>query len=189
MEPLKLEEFAECLASLPCDSRPVEEQDIYVSEGEEEVRRKKGEGWMKTDGSSSVQTRVDLLLSEIASEKKRRSDWRLYQEALTLKLTEFIDYIIGEDDRFIGLSLPQKVTEILRNLGEFKGKTIDGWVKMVLIEVFLEELRDLQREALEHLEGERRRSQQSQLEPLSSSHIQHISRYSEPNSGRFSVDE
>lgn len=65
----------------------------------------------------------------------------MYFQAMQMKLTEFIDYILSDDDKYIGLSLQDKAKEIVNQINKFKGKTIDGWLALVLIEIFFQEFK------------------------------------------------
>ncbi len=57
----------------------------------------------------------------------------MYLQAMEMKLTEFIDYVLTDDDKYLGLSLQDKVKEIINEINTFKGKVVDGWLALVLI--------------------------------------------------------
>lgn len=44
----------------------------------------------KVNKKKEVQTKIDLLITEIETEKKRKDDVKFYEEAMNIRLNEFI---------------------------------------------------------------------------------------------------
>ena len=59
-------------------------------------------------------------------EKKRKGFVSDYFHAMEMKLVELLEYIIQDESEYFGLSLTEKMKQVLKNLESFKGKTIDG---------------------------------------------------------------
>lgn len=52
---------------------------------------------------------------------------------MTIKLSEFIDHVTEHDEKYLGLALHTKAFEILRDITHYRGKIIDGYLKLPLI--------------------------------------------------------
>jgi hypothetical protein len=52
--------------------------------------------------------------------------------------------VCGDDDKYIGLCLQDKANVMVKEINKFKGKIIDGWIVLVLIEIFFHEFKELQ---------------------------------------------
>jgi hypothetical protein len=111
---------------------------------------------------------------------------------MEIKLDEFISYVLEDDDRYLGLSLMDKLREISANLDEYRGKMLQGWLKIVLIEIFFEEFKELQlfRLSMLKLKKEEKHCEVfSQMEKLSARSPSIKGQYSEPNSRRNREDQ
>lgn len=69
-------------------------------------------------------------------EKKRKGLVPDYFRAIEMKLVEVLEYILQDEPEYFGLSLREKMKEVLKNLESFKGKTIDGESKVNMLRIF-----------------------------------------------------
>ena len=107
------------------------------------------ESTTKTERNQRMK-RIDLLLVEIMREKKRKGLVSDYFHAMEMKLIELLEYIIQDEPDYHGLTVTEKMKEILKNLENFKGRTIDGESKVNMLRIFFEEFRNLKGEKEEH---------------------------------------
>lgn len=71
-------------------------------------------------------SKANIIRLELYREKKRKGSSSDYYKIMELKLLELLDYILQNEDDYVGLDAPTKMREVLKNLDSFKGKTIDG---------------------------------------------------------------
>lgn len=70
--------------------------------------------------------RKDLILMEILREKKRKDYAQDYFGVMELKLMELLDFILEDEDEYMGLDPEIKIKTVLAHLEQFQGKIIEG---------------------------------------------------------------
>jgi hypothetical protein len=110
-----------------------------------------------------IDSKTDLLLAEIAREKQRKGLSKCYEEAMTIKLTELFDYVTGNDDRYLGLNLEAKACELVRNVREYKGQSIDDYLTLPLLDYFFSELKELQAYKLQMLRRPKKKKNEEKI--------------------------
>ena len=56
---------------------------------------------------------------------------------MEIKLNELFDLITEDDDFYLGLPLKDKIKEVLKHLPSLKGQTVEGHLKLPLLNCLL----------------------------------------------------
>jgi DNA modification methylase len=83
---------------------------------------------------------------ELVQEKKRKNYVADYFFAMEMRLMELLDFILQDEPEYFGLDPKTKTQQVLRNLENFQGKSIEGESKINLLRIFFEEFTALKKE-------------------------------------------
>jgi hypothetical protein len=90
--------------------------------------------------------KIDLILVELITEKKRKNYMVDYEASMEMKLMELLEFILQDEPEYAGLDPASKTRLVLRNLESFQGKTIEGESKINLLRIFFEEFTALKKQ-------------------------------------------